>query len=556
MTLNKQQFLALFTPLILIVPNVALNFTDHLPVMTSLVNIILPLGIYITVTTSFSRIGVTVWCLLPIMIFCGFQIVLLYLYGCSIIGVDMFLNVVTSNPDEISELLGNLIIAISSLVVIYIPFLVIATICICKGLMLKADFIKPWRNVGLAVTALGTVLLFLTYTVTPSFAVTNDIFPANVTKNLCLAFQRHAQIANYPETSARFTYNAISTHPDSIPEIYVYVIGETSRAQNWQLLGYDRDTNPELSKAENLTVFTRAITQSATTHKSVPMLLSPLTAEDFDSISNRKSIITAFREAGFYTSFLSNQRRNRSYTEYFGNEADTVVYLPDRASSQQYDGELITLLNALIANHSHPKQFIVLHTYGSHFNYSERYPRSFAHFKPDDKTDANASDRPQLINAYDNTIRYIDSYIKQAIDTLQASHITSALIYASDHGEDIFDDSRNRFLHASPVPTYYQLRVPFIVWLSNAYISQFPEKYETMQANSQAIVSPSISLYNTTIDLAGISTPYFNQSASVSSTNFNSPTLFYLSDRNEPILMDSTTLHRLDYNLLKNTINH
>lgn len=34
------------------------------------------------------------------------------------------------------------------------------------------------------------------------------------------------------------------------------------------------------------------------------------------------------------------------------------------------------------------KQFIVLHTYGSHFNYRERYPKAAAFFLPDFPVDA------------------------------------------------------------------------------------------------------------------------------------------------------------------------
>ena len=132
--ISGPELLALLTPIILIIPNAVLNFTEHLSLFTSIVNIILPLSVYLLITTSFKKVGVSVWCLLPIMIYCGFQIVLLYLYSCSIIGVDMFLNVVTSNPGEIAELLGNLIIAIGSLVIVYVPALVYAAICISKKL--------------------------------------------------------------------------------------------------------------------------------------------------------------------------------------------------------------------------------------------------------------------------------------------------------------------------------------------------------------------------------------------------------------------------------------
>lgn len=549
--ISGQELLALLTPIILVIPNAVLNFTEHLPLLTSIVNIVLPLSVYLLITTAFKKVGITVWCLLPIMIYCGFQIVLLYLYGCSIIGVDMFLNVVTSNPGEIAELLGNLIIAIGSLVIVYIPALVYATICISKKLTLRDSFVYHFRRISAIAVSAGIILLAINFFVTPGFAIFNDIFPANVSKNLALAFKRYAQVSDYPITSADFKYNATATHPDSIQETYVVVIGETSRAENWELLGYNRNTNPLLSKTENIVAMPHAITQSATTHKSVPMILSPITAVDFDSINYRKSFISAFKEAGFYTAFFSNQKRNRSYTEYFGNEADKCEYISDDATVQPYDIELINLLEKEIADTTHTKKLIVLHSYGSHFNYSERYPREAAFFTPDNKTDANREHRQELINAYDNTIRYIDYCLHSAISALEKSGNASALIYASDHGEDIFDDSRERFLHASPIPTYYQLHVPMIIWTSNRYNCLYTEKAENLRINRLKIVSPTVSLFNTLIDLAGLQTTYSDSTASLANEAFRSPELFFLSDRNEPVKIDSTSVHKYDFTKLK-----
>ena len=56
------------------------------------------------------------------------------------------------------------------------------------------------------------------------------------------------------------------------------VVGETSRACNWSIYGYGRNTNPELLNTDGLTAFNRVLTESNTTHKSAPMLLSPVSA--------------------------------------------------------------------------------------------------------------------------------------------------------------------------------------------------------------------------------------------------------------------------------------
>ena len=105
------------------------------------------------------------------------------------------------------------------------------------------------------------------------------------------------------------------------------VIGETSRAANWSIYGYNRNTNPELTKIKGLTAFSHVLTESNTTHKSVPMLMSSVTAHDFNSIYRQKGIITAFKEAGYRTAFFSNQRYNHSFIDFFGKEADICLSL-------------------------------------------------------------------------------------------------------------------------------------------------------------------------------------------------------------------------------------
>ena len=56
-----------------------------------------------------------------------FQIVLLYLFGQSIIAVDMFLNLATTNSSEAMELLDNPVAGlVITIVILYIPALILA----------------------------------------------------------------------------------------------------------------------------------------------------------------------------------------------------------------------------------------------------------------------------------------------------------------------------------------------------------------------------------------------------------------------------------------------
>lgn len=544
-------FTAIYVAMVLLVPNVVLDFTEPYSIGTCLANIFLPAGAYFLVVSIWKRIGITTLLLFPLMVMCAFQIVLLYLFGNGLIAVDMFLNVVTTNAGEIAELLGNLLISIGIVVVLYVPAICLAVIAIRRKAFLPPRQRRDLRFVGVMLAAIGVLCVGGTYrsdSFTPQVA--HDIFPINVSCNLREAFHRWDMVEDYPQTSADFVFHARSLRADSIPELYILVIGETGRADHWQLGGYERATNPKLSQINGLTYFPQSLSQSNTTHKSVPLLLSHLQAAAFDSIVNVKSIVTAFKEAGYYTTFISNQLRNRSFTEYFSNEADTTLYIPSTGLKHAYDHEMLPPLENILASSPKPKNLVVLHTYGSHFLYSDRYPRQQARFKPDQAADAGYASRRELINAYDNSIIYTDSIIAQIIAIAQAKAPISAVIYSSDHGEDIYDDRRMKFLHASPKPTYYQLHVPTLVWLSEGLKKFNPEFDIALKENQQKLIAPQRSLAPTLLHIAAISTPYARSRASLADTLYQEATPIYLTDLNEAVTLDHAGMTLLDFDKL------
>lgn len=532
-------------PVLLLVPNIALDITEQYTALEKAVNILLPAGIYLILFSISRRIGATILWFIPVMVLCAFQIVLLFLYGESIIAIDMFLNVVTTNVHEATELLRNLTVAILIVCLLYLPVIIIGVIlCVKKahtGTRLR--HIALYAGIALAITGVVCALC------SDNYRPARRLFPVNVISNMFSALGRTSLSDDYFDTSADFKFGATCQDADSTA-IFVLVIGETSRADNWQLNGYDRPTNPRLSQRGGLISFSRALSESNTTHKSVPLLMSHLDSRQFgDSIYMCKGIIDAFEEAGYATAWLSNQKRNGALIDFFGEQADTVHFITDDGHLH-YDEELRQHLNDFINDNPGRRVFAVLHTYGCHFNYRERYPDSYNYFQPDNSAEAEASNRPGLVNAYDNAIRYTDTVLDSIIDLLATSGRPAAMVYLADHGEDIFDDERERFLHASPTPTYWQLHVPMIVWVSDIYRRENVEKYARLLHNSGKDVSSSRSAFHTLISLAGIDTPYYHTDADLSSPSYNEPRRVFLNDYNEAVPLTECGLRDPDYKQL------
>jgi len=542
---DNADILATVFPLLMVVPNILLDITEPMPFMAKVVNILVPAAIYYLLMSTGKKVGKTILWLTIFMVMNGFQIVVLYLFGESIIAIDMLINCVTTNSSEAGELLKNLALPIAISAVLYLPCIIWAVYGIIRKLNTSDKFRTVSRKFGLIALSAGIVLTAVTMLMNRNYTPARHLYPFNVMSNIVTALHRTYQSANYHDSSAQFRYNSVDTHGKDDDEIYVLVIGETSRAMNWELFGYGRPTNPRLSKRNGLIAFPRAVSQSNTTHKCVPMMLTHTTPLSFDSIMYRKSIIAAFNEAGYSTAVYSNQAKNHSYTQYFSEEADDVRYLE---GEMHYDRNLVALLNDNLERHADGKRFIILHTYGSHFNYKERYPDSLSYFKPDDASQANIRHREQLLNAYDNAIRYTDGVLDDIITALDATGTKAVMIYTSDHGEDIFDDERERFLHASPVPTYYQLHVPMLVWTSREYDEAYPHIREYLNANKDMYVAPSQTVFHTLLEMSGIATPYFDAAQSVASPSYASPAPLYLNDYNEgqPLEQSGIKAHDVD----------
>ena len=523
----------------LMVPNVMLDITEGMSQWACVANILLPLGIYTLLMSISRKPGKMTWWLFPYIFFAAFQVVLLYLYGEGVLAVDMLLNVVTTNVSEATELLDGILPAVLIVCVLYLPPLGMAVVNIRSKHILDNNFICKIRGIGGVITVAGLLSVATAYLSDPTFRMLNNVFPLNVTYNLYLAVERSWISAHYQERVADFRFDAVTTHPHDSAEVYVMVIGETARSNNFSLYGYHRDTNPMLTTLvsdSSLIVFRDVRTESNTTHKSVPMLLTSASASDYSALYREKGIIAAFKEAGFHTSFISNQLPNHSFIDFLGMEADSCLFIKEseRAKDNVSDMELLPIVKDILEK-GRKKEFIVLHTYGSHFKYNERYPRNMAHFLPDNESQAKYENRQQLVNAYDNTIRFTDKFLYELSSILSSSACQSAWLYTSDHGENIYDDNRNKFLHASPNPSEYELRVPLLAWTSASYRSAYPDIIMALRSNSDKCVSTSISFFHTMLEMGGIKTKNLDLTKSLAGRDYKVQPRLYLNDHNEAV---------------------
>jgi lipid A ethanolaminephosphotransferase len=248
--------------------------------------------------------------------------------------------------------------------------------------------------------------------------------------------------------------------------IVILVIGESARAKNFSLYGYQRETNPHL-KEHNVVTLQHSKSTATYTTASVHSILS-YRGETSDSYEPLPSYLQ--RQGVEVIWRTNNWGEPKLKVSQYKRKSD--LKLTCQGEGCAYDGVLLTGLEESLKSDEAKKIFYVLHTSGSHGpSYYKKYPKSFEHFKPVCKTvDLKQCTQEELVNAYDNTILYTDNLLGKIIDILKKEENRAALlIYISDHGESLGE--YGLYLHGTPysIAPDVQKKIPFIFWASKKF---------------------------------------------------------------------------------------
>jgi glucan phosphoethanolaminetransferase (alkaline phosphatase superfamily) len=324
-------------------------------------------------------------------------------------------------------------------------------------------------------------------------------------------YKERRYLAELGQRSNSFSFKAHQPEHNDRPEIVIMVIGESSRYDRWSVNGYARDTNPLLKQEANLVTLPDVITAVSATRLSVPVIISrkPSMQSLKDGFSE-KSFLTAYKEAGFKTYWLSNQISFGQFdtpVSVFAKEADVIQFmnLGGFTNNSNFDQILLEPLQHAIADPA-PKKLIVLHTLGNHWNYSQRYPKDFDRWQPslfgvDKPVYTDTKIKPQLNNSYDNSILYTDWFLSQVIGQLKGTQQLTSMVYVADHGQTLYDGTCNLAFHGHN--TQYEFHVPALVWYSDEYKERYPEKIRQLIRHRKARLATE-NIFHTLLDLGDI----------------------------------------------------
>ncbi len=314
-----------------------------------------------------------------------------------------------------------------------------------------------------------------------------NIFPYNILKETGNYFlEKTSVVKKRLNIAESYTYEVDAAATEDLN--IVLIIGESARNDHFSLGGYHKNTNPSLSKEGDNLVFYKNVTACyPLTRSAVPCMITRATRDNRKIAAQETSFIGVFKKLGFYTAWLGMQGTytaiDAPYYDLAKESHKALLLGTDVDVFSSNDSSLFPLVDEFYKEHNTGKTFLVLHTYGSHFHYEERYTDEFRIFQPvctkkKFLTDMNHCALEERINSYDNSIVFTDYFITRIIDKLRNKK--TLVIYTPDHGESLGEGGR--FLHGTHNADE-QIAVPMLFWASDKYIKSFPKNFKNLQSS-------------------------------------------------------------------------
>ena len=300
------------------------------------------------------------------------------------------------------------------------------------------------------------------------------------------------------------------------PGLYILIIGEAARRTALHAYGAKVATTPFLDKfikshPDNVILFKNAISAAPYTRGSVPTMLSTYDLKNIKKLYYRPSLSKMFNGAGFKTMYITTRPKYfaPNIVSIFQDDAKQHIYL-SKFDKIEYDETAIPQIRKFINSNSDKNRFLIFHLMGSHIKYSMQYPPSHAFFHSGD----------EMHDTYYDSIRYTDFIIQKVIDMLMKQKVPGFLLYASDHGENLNDYGDGNYGHGTRELTHFEFEIPFIIYMNNAFIREYPQLAKNMRAKVDSPIAQD-NISHTLLAITGVKDKrYYNIHEDLSSEKF------------------------------------
>jgi glucan phosphoethanolaminetransferase (alkaline phosphatase superfamily) len=241
-------------------------------------------------------------------------------------------------------------------------------------------------------------------------------------------------------------------------------------------------------------------------------MLTRANIDSCDLCYREPSIAEVFKEAGYKTYWISNQDLFVGPpVNIFKDNIDEFYPLYDKHKN---DKIILPVLKKVLTD-NYDKKFIIINLLGNHkYKYPDTYNIYTPNLRTENVTQVSIENKDLFINSYKNQTNFELKVLDQIISEIDRNNLLASLVFASDHGESLFDAPQYYFGHGSVDVPVEQTHIFSFIWMSDRYIRTFPDKKELLNINYNKLANTDC-LFYTMADIANISFPKMDKSKSL-----------------------------------------
>ena len=282
----------------------------------------------------------------------------------------------------------------------------------------------------------------------------------------------------------------VTLQGNEYPSTVVLIIGESFARGHCSLYRYEKQTNPRLQALRDSSMlYTFDSINSSAPFTAVSLKYMISTYNKADSATSVKewyeypTLIELMHACGYDSYWFSNQFRAGKFNSISRLYAQSCEHSSfyQNGRLRVFDQVLVDSTNQVVTLLRSGRHFVIYHMIGSHFEYSLRYPKSYAHFSKEDYPEWRAFQR-SVVATYDNTILYNDFVVREIMDMY--CDRDAVVIYVPDHGEDMYVTDPEFHMHAKPNdPESWAegTKIPFMVYASPLFQQKYPDVMERIK---------------------------------------------------------------------------
>lgn len=316
--------------------------------------------------------------------------------------------------------------------------------------------------------------------------------------------------------------------------LIVVVIGESYSKHHSYLYNKSEVMNtPRLQErvdSKNLILYNNVISPFNHTHIVFRHMFSTWDDTCNDYWFNHTLFSAVFKKAGYNVFFITNQFISKSTDKYnilagtlFNHYRLSELQFTSRNDHEhQYDLELLGDIPSMDLLISKPTLLLV-HLLGQHVPYSERYPKDFEHFKPEQVHTKYGGPKERKIAADYMNATYYNDFVVDSLFSM-FNKLDMVALYFSDHGEELFD-WRNKYMRTDeekilPEIARYQYEVPFMFYMTDTFKDKHKDIAEEIKSSSTKPFTLT-DLPNLLFHLGGIRIKDYHEDKDLLSPHYN-----------------------------------